>query len=152
MSTIEWTFIIAGGIVLFVIWWCMVVYLLSFLAGWRGLAVMYGQASPAGGKIFSFQAGKVGIVSYNGALRLAVSPPGIGFSVIRVFRPGHAPFFIPWAEIEITGKSFWGMVKFRTYRSGSTIQLTKQFFVQAWDSLPSGIKEALQEKCGITRN
>ncbi len=152
MSTVELSFIIAGGIILFAAWWCIIVYLLSILGGWRGLAIMYGQALPSGGKSFSFQAGKVGIVSYNGVLRLTVSPPGIGFSVVRIFRPGHRPFFIPWAEIEITGLNFLGMVKFRTYRSGKTIMLTKKFFIQAWDSLPSGVKKALQEKCGITRN
>lgn len=152
MESVNPAIFILSAAVVFVLWWCFIVYLLSFAGGWRKLAIVYGLPGHSPGACFSFQAGRIGVVSYNGALTLTVSPEGIVFSVLPVFRPGHSPFMIPWRDIAITGTGFWGFVKFRAGMAGKDLMLKKKFFFRAWQHLPSPIQQQLRERAGIHSN
>ena len=40
--------------------------------------------------------------NYSGVITLGADMAGLHFSVMPLFRAGHAPFFIPWNEITVT--------------------------------------------------
>lgn len=149
MATIHPAILIPFAVVLFALWWCCIVYLLSIVGGWKKLADAYGLPQRRQGQSFSFQAGRIGIVSYKGALQLTLCPEGIVFSVLPLFRPGHNPFLIPWDDITIIGASFWGFVEFRAGPGGKKLMLTKKLFARAWPHLPSGIQKQLQDRAGM---
>ncbi|MDF1814542.1 MAG: hypothetical protein P1V20_20215 [Verrucomicrobiales bacterium] len=79
--------------------WCFVCLLLSGISGWKGLADRYGVAEPVEGEVRRFQSGMIGVVSYRNTLNVTVSEKGLGLAVLPIFRPGHAPLFIPWEEV-----------------------------------------------------
>ena len=79
--------------------WLLVLSFLSMVGGWRALAERYPATSPAEGISFSWRHGRVGWVSYNGCLTLHAGPQGLRVGILLPFRPGHAPFLVPWTDI-----------------------------------------------------
>ncbi len=41
----------------------------------------------------------MGVTNYNSVLTIHVSPEGLHLAVMKIFRLGHPPILIPWAEI-----------------------------------------------------
>lgn len=41
----------------------------------------------------------MGLASYRGTLRAAGDADGLWLDVLGLFRPGHAPLFIPWDDL-----------------------------------------------------
>lgn len=92
---------VLGFLVVFPLFWSGVVFLISRLSGWATLAGRYRTDRPvggiAGGRI------RMGVASYDRVLRLEARPEGLAMDVFVLFRPGHVPLCVPWAEVYVAG-------------------------------------------------
>jgi hypothetical protein len=82
--------------------WCFVVYLISIMSGWRTLSHRFQAQQPFMGQKWTWQsAGMRRGARYNNCLTLGSDSMGLFLDVMRLFRPGHPPLFIPWTEITV---------------------------------------------------
>ncbi|HNT73822.1 MAG TPA: hypothetical protein PKH77_02260 [Anaerolineae bacterium] len=86
---------------IFIPFWCFVVWLLSRLGGWGRLASFYRAVEPFTGQTWTWRGGRLGFVNYRSVLTLGADPAGLYLAVMPLFRVGHAPLWIPWSEIEV---------------------------------------------------
>ena len=85
--------------------WSAILWFNSRISGWSTLAGKYPYREPLNPTCFSFQSLILRyLFNYNGVLKVCVDDEGVYFSVLFLFRPGHAPFFVPWEEINGTKK------------------------------------------------
>jgi hypothetical protein len=90
---------------LFIPLWCAVSVFLAFMGGWRKLAMTYRASNPFFGKKFYFQSASMRrMTKYNRVLIIGANREGMFLSVLFIFRLGHPPLFIPWAEISFKDK------------------------------------------------
>jgi hypothetical protein len=93
-----------GFPVVFVAAWLAVGVVLSWMGGWRSLAVRYPDPGVVEGQRFRFVSGYVGrgmrSARYRSVIDVVVGERGIRVSILLPFRFLHAPFFLPWREIE----------------------------------------------------
>jgi hypothetical protein len=85
----------------FVVIWCVTLSLVARFSGWGKLAELYPAAEPPAGRVFRWQAGRIGWSDYNGCLTITVGPAGLGLAVLGLFRPGHPPLLIPWSSLRV---------------------------------------------------
>lgn len=78
---------------------CLLLYIISFLSGWRRLARLYPAYNPPDGTRFRFKSGKVGWAGYNNCLTYCAGFSGLYMAVFPLFSFGHHPLLIPWGEI-----------------------------------------------------
>ena len=108
----EWLIfaIIGGFLIVFPIFWCFVVWLLSQVGGWQRLARRYaaGDRSVTGER-HSGVNGMVGIANYRRILTLHFNAEGFFIEVMPLFKIGHPRLFIPWSEIStrLPCRVFW---------------------------------------------
>ncbi len=92
--------IIGGFAVVFPIFWCFIVWILSLAGGWHRLAKRYAAgARPVSGESHRGVLGMVGGVSYKAILTLHFNDEGFFIAVAPFFRLGHPRLFIPWTEV-----------------------------------------------------
>ncbi len=91
--------IVIGFVAFFVALWCFVLWLISWVSGWRRLADRFGATVEYGGDIVTFVSARIGLANYNGTLTVGASDQGLYLVPIRIFRPFHRPLLIPWIEI-----------------------------------------------------
>ena len=93
--------------------WFGIGALLSYLAGWPGLAARFRATQAADGERFSFASASIGAatwfpVSYRNCLFFTIGGTGFRVSVFFPFRFLAPPLFIPWAQVEsVTEQRFW---------------------------------------------
>jgi hypothetical protein len=85
----------------FVVMWVGACYVLSTLGGWRMLADRYrSTVNVAADYAWRGQSGTLRLgVRYSGCLTIETSSEGLHLRVFLLFRPGHAPLFIPWPDL-----------------------------------------------------
>jgi hypothetical protein len=88
--------------VVFVFVWVAISFQLSIMGGWAKLAKHYRFTGrlPDSIKKLHMGSGRIGNISYNNTLRVAVSRSGIVLKVFFMFRIGHPCLQIPWQCIE----------------------------------------------------
>lgn len=92
--------IIGGFLVIFPLFWCAVVWLLSRISGWHRLAQRYASGDrPVTGACYGGITGMVGAVSYRSTLTVHFGQEGFFLEVMPLFRVGQPRLFIPWSEI-----------------------------------------------------
>lgn len=79
--------------------WTAVLFLLSFIGGWKRLAGTFRTELKPSGDSFSAASGCMRVVNYSFVLNAAVSSEGLFLSVLKPFRPFHPGLFIPWSSI-----------------------------------------------------
>lgn len=102
--------IIGGFLVVFPIFWCSIVWLLSRFGGWHRLAERYdARDRTASGRCHRAVTGMVGGTSYRNTLTVHLDDDGFFLEVNPLFRVGHPRLFIPWSEISdrTPRKVFW---------------------------------------------
>lgn len=82
-----------------VIFWILVIALISHLSGWQRLAQRYRATLPPAGRSWHWQHGLIGWAGYNGVLTLTAGAEGLFMEVFFPFGIGHPPLFIPWREM-----------------------------------------------------
>jgi hypothetical protein len=105
-----------GFVIFFMILWCAVCFLISFLTGWFALARRfkrqadpYGETKTAGP--FFYTVYMRWWSKYSSVIRLTAAGDALYASVLLPFRIGHPPLRIPWDEIRFGRAKFF----FRTY-------------------------------------
>ena len=119
--------------------WCLTLRFLAWSGGWLRLAETYpGSKSPDGARLRSYWL-TVGWVDYNGCIMYSVNAEGLHISLWPVFNAGHAPLFIPWAEMRVD------KVYKQFGRRGQVVQLHVGDPVVARLRLPEAVFEAGQQ-------
>lgn len=81
--------------------WTLVVFLISRF-GWRRFAMAYPAGARPQGEVFSSRFAQFGRLAgrYRNVVQVIPTDEGLYFSVMRLFRPFHPPFLLPWKSIE----------------------------------------------------
>jgi hypothetical protein len=128
-------YIVAGFIPVFLLFWCSVIWLISFLSGWQRLAQRYRSPQPASGKAWSWQYGMVGWAGYNGVLILTANDQGLFMETLWLFGFGHPRLFIPWhefQEIKVVSYFFRRQVRAKVgFPSVATVHLPAAVFEES---------------------
>jgi hypothetical protein len=96
-------------VILYVFFWCGLMIAIARLGGWIPLAQKYRATEPFEGGLWHFQKAQFRwSCNYGGILTVGANTTGLYLRTVLLFRPGHPPLFIPWAETKIEmKKSFW---------------------------------------------
>ena len=85
--------------------------LLARWSGWRRLAALYPSKPIHRGRRF-----KCGLIMrvthYRSGVRLTADDSHLHFSVVALFRPGHRPFSVPWADVAVS-RDEWPWLPFK---------------------------------------
>ena len=84
--------------VIFPLFWCFVLWLISQM-GWQRVAASYAATVMPEGRVWSGQYGMVGLASYKGTLRIQVAESGLFLENQWPFRIAHRRLFIPWVDM-----------------------------------------------------
>lgn len=107
-ETITTILIILGFFIIFPLFWSVIVYLIARVGGWGSMAEAYPYREPLSAQCYAMQGAILRYtMSYRNVVKICADEEGVYFSVLFLFRPGHAPFFVPWAEISGTKKQFF---------------------------------------------
>jgi len=102
---------LTGLLVVFAAAWIVITLASLVLArsgGWHALARHYAANGAFQGRRLHFQFAQFGgWVGYNGALTPGADAGGLFLSVWPLFRPGHAPLYVPWTEIRASQEKRW---------------------------------------------
>jgi hypothetical protein len=115
----------------FAAFWTVLCFVLSRF-GWATLAREYPDRLPVSGKSWRMRSGRVGPNNYSGCLNLTANPEGLRLAVFFLFRPGHAPVFIPWGDMRVSHERFWflRMVRLTLARCPSVPVLLQEAVVE----------------------
>lgn len=91
--------IVAAVLAAFAVWWCFLIWAISWLTGWRVLARHYVVHGPFRGREHRFQRLQMGWGNYGGCVTIGTNSDGLYLAVMLPFRPGHPPLFVPWGEV-----------------------------------------------------
>lgn len=95
-------YLVVGFAAGFAVLWFGIVWLAATMSGWRRLAEHFRSSAPFQGDITSFATASLRLANYSGVLNLGASELGVYLVPMLLFRPFHAPLFIPWTQIEVT--------------------------------------------------
>ena len=79
--------------------WVAILHLIATASGWRALAGAYAGDRPFQGRTYSGVNGWVGMLGYGWSLTVGGNREGFHMSVMRPFRPGQPPLFVPWDDV-----------------------------------------------------
>jgi hypothetical protein len=97
-------YIVVGFAVVFPLFWCFVVWMLSWASGWQRLSRRYASGNRlVTGERHGGVTGMVGMVSYRHVLTLHVAEDGFFIEPLVLFKVGHPRLFIPWNEVTRRG-------------------------------------------------
>lgn len=85
----------------FAAFWIAISYVISVVGGWRELAQHY-RAAEFSGECWHFQSAAMRwSTRYGNVLTVGANAQGLYLAVLFLFRAGHPPLFVPWADIEL---------------------------------------------------
>lgn len=104
MTEAETAFPIWAFLAVPLIWWA-ILRLSAWISGWRAVAEAYPAQDEFNGETRSMQsAGFEGAgflpANYSGVLSVGANREGVRFATVIALRIGHAPFFIPYEELQ----------------------------------------------------
>ena len=80
--------------------WIISGYLVARVSGWRRLAESYLPTTEQGERQLWLMSCRVGWVNYSGRLFMSFDSTSLHIYLHKLFRPGHPPVCVPWAEIK----------------------------------------------------
>ncbi|NKB51060.1 MAG: hypothetical protein GKR97_02350 [Rhizobiaceae bacterium] len=88
--------IFIGAIVAFIAFWLGIVYMISRIGGWAGLAEQFPATGRIQGSVYRFCSARLKFMtSYSNCMTVIVSPSGLYMEPMILFRFGHSPILIP---------------------------------------------------------
>jgi hypothetical protein len=80
------------------------------LSGWARLAEQYRATQPFVGETWRFQSVQMRYLThYNNCVTFGADPQGLYVSVFFLIAPGHSPLLVPWGELELQPKRYFGV-------------------------------------------
>lgn len=117
-----WSFLVA-----FPAGWCFVLFVISWIGGWRRLARRFPAAGrPTGGETYYLLSGSMGMAQARGTLILTIAPAGLYLTNLFLFRPFHPPLLLPWSGVRTLEqrKSLFGGYWVLVFEdAGTTVEL-----------------------------
>jgi hypothetical protein len=110
---------------LLVVYFCFVLKMVAWLAGWSRLARQYRTSTLPDGTNLSMQSGRIGLIHYGNCLTIRVCTDGLYLAVFPLFRFGHPPLLIPWSDLHVLAvrDRWWGRDVTLTVGTPSITQL-----------------------------
>ena len=106
---------VIGFTVYFCTIWIVACIMISFMSGWWSLSRRY-RAESTPSTTVNWASGTFRrIVGYHNVLRITSNAEGLYLSVIKPFRLGHPPLFIPWSEVDIRPEKSFLFLRRRTF-------------------------------------
>jgi hypothetical protein len=100
----DWEKILLSAFPLFfAIMWLGILHLVAWMGGWTLLARDFaddGSHTEKSVRSKWMQSGSFGLMNYGSCLNIGIYEVGVRIAVLWPFRPGHAPLFIPWSELQ----------------------------------------------------
>jgi len=96
--------------IFFILMWCSISLILSYISGWQELAKHYKTTQPSPNNMSYMKTGRIGITRFRNALNIGTTSDALYLSVFPFFRLGHPPLLIPWSAItrvEQVSRWFW---------------------------------------------
>ena len=94
--------------IFFIVLWCSISLLLSWIGGWAELARAYRAPGPFSGIKLYLRDGVTRFgTSYGRCLTVGANSEGLYLAIVFLFRVGHPPLFIPWRDISIRPTRFF---------------------------------------------
>jgi len=132
-------------------WWCIILWVVSRLCGWHALGKHYRAENRFHGKHHRFSSVKMGSGNYSGCVTLGANSDGLYLAVMFLFRIGHPPLFIPWADLKPRIKTMWIVGEWLEIevkqaprvKMGFSMRLAKKLAADAnhaWDAADPGVK------------
>jgi hypothetical protein len=91
------------------LWVVLLANFTSYLSGWWRLSRHYRHRGHFDGTRRRFRSVSFGWSNYNGAVTVGTNSEGLYLAMFLLFRPGHPPLFVPWADVtaEVVKGWFW---------------------------------------------
>lgn len=87
------------------LFWVGICLLTSHVSGWRTLAACYPLSGEFRGRRWYCQSASLRYwTGYNNCVTVGANPEGLYLAVLFLFRPAHAPLFVPWRDVSMKGK------------------------------------------------
>lgn len=112
------------AVVGFVAMWAAISSLIAAMSGWRRLAQSYRLTSPFNGQQWRFCNGYMRwSTNYNGCLTIGADMRGLYLAVLFLFRYGHPPLFVPWADVQVAASEgrFFSYLEFSFRRAPGVV-------------------------------
>jgi hypothetical protein len=89
--------------VFFIAAWALLSWLVGLISGWTVLAKRFRHDRSFYDEMWGFQSAKMRFnVHYGNCLSIGADVSGLYLAVFPIFRIGHPPLLIPWAEISVS--------------------------------------------------
>ena len=88
----------------FIALWTMVGFVIGQISGWAVLSRRFRDRAAFHSYQWRFESARMRTLwgNYHNVLKFGADETGLYMSVLLPFRVGHAPLFIPWAEIQVS--------------------------------------------------
>jgi hypothetical protein len=88
----------------FIALWAMVGFVIGQISGWAVLSRRFRDSAAFHSYQWRFESARMRTLwgNYHNVLKFGADETGLYMSVLLPFRVGHAPLFIPWAEIQVS--------------------------------------------------
>ena len=102
--------VMVGFAVVFPLFWCFVIWVVSRVGGWASLARSFAASSEPQGIRYTWRSMRISpAANYNGCLNIVLSPGGIYMVPSKIFSFGHEPLLLPWDCVEqVREQRFFG--------------------------------------------
>lgn len=88
--------------------WFVLLTAIGRFGGWSQLAEYYAARDDFQGQRWRFESARFkGRANYSSCLTFGADPRGLHISTLFLFRPGHPPLFIPWADITMRRATYF---------------------------------------------
>ncbi len=90
----------------FIGFWVLLCNIIGYTSGWWSLARSYRHNEQFGGKSRRVHNVRLNRSNY-GTMTVGADANGLYLAAFFLFRPGHPPLFIPWADVTVTLVKGW---------------------------------------------
>ena len=91
-----------------IVLWPVVLYLVSWMSGWRDLGDVYEDRGEFRGERYYMRTASLNhAIEYSNCLSFSADDEGLRLRVLLPFRFGHPPLFFPWQEVSVASKRAW---------------------------------------------
>jgi hypothetical protein len=128
----------------FIALWAIVGFVIGQISGWALLSRRFRDSAASHPYQWHFESARMRTLwgSYHSVIKFGADETGLYMSVFLPFRVGHAPLFIPWAEIQVSSGVRGLLFKSRKLRLGRQESVPLLIGVSLADKIQSAAGQA----------
>jgi hypothetical protein len=136
----------------YAVFWYLLISLLGVASGWAKLGRRYPAMGRFEGTRYRFRAASLRYgMHYNGCVTVGANADGIYLSVIFLFRAGHPPVFVPWADVSVTPVEGW-LLRYLEFRFKNAPNVWVRFPRAFGEQIGSAAVQAWEKEEGKADN